>query len=156
MIVADRHRSIGKGIAYIIVSSTVTVLLICVLALIWRYYFNDPPIAIASRDNAPAGALCPGVAYPAHSQVTITRPTMLFSYFSVMDARGNHNVSGTQIANGARLHPHAVTFEQTLSWEVPQLPPGDYLRVLAFRGTDGRENTLFLTMPFTIGKDCKK
>lgn len=152
----DQQRQfIGKRVAYTIVSSAITVLLGVLIAVTWRFFFNDPPITIETLDIPPVYALCPGVDYPAHNEVTVSRPVMLYSYFSVMDARGNHNINGTQVTNGPRLHPHPATFIQMLPWEVPELPPGDYMRVLAFRGTDGRENSLFLTMPFSIGKNCK-
>lgn len=153
MINTDQKNSLGKRFAYIVVSSTVTVLLLCALAIVWRIYFNDPPLSIASLDESPSYSLCPGMDYPAHSHVVISSPTLLYSYFSVM--QDGKNISRTQVSNGIYLHPEAADIIQVLPWKVPDLPPGDYTRVLAYRGTDGRENSLFLTMDFSIGEFCQ-
>jgi hypothetical protein len=123
-----------------------------------RAYFNDPSVKIRNLDGiALTKPVCPGQQMDVHTEIAVERPLLLFSYFSVMDEGLNHSVNGTQISNGARPHPHAASFTQTLTWTVPStLEPGIYTRVLAFRGTDGRENSLFTWTKFEVSEDCDK
>lgn len=149
------RAAIGRIFGYALLTAVATVVLIVALAIVNAIYFNDPNVKVTNLDGAKlAMTVCPGQTLEVHTRVTIQRPIILFSYFSVMDEGMNHNFNGTQISNGARPHPHAASFTQTLNWLVPDLAPGTYSRVLAFRGTDGRENSIFSATKFEIGENC--
>lgn len=154
-----RHTDLDKWwkrFAYLLMSGMVTVALAVLLAVIFQTWFNDPPIRVQVLDKPLDHALCPGEILTVHNRIEVDGPVLLFSYFSVMDETENHNINGTQVSNGSpRTHPRQSDFTQTLLWTVPELSPGNYVRVLAFRGTDGRENSIFATYPFSIGVDCK-
>lgn len=145
----------GRRLAYILLTGMVTVALAVLIAVIFQTWFNDPPIRVRSLDQPLDHALCPGDALSVRNQIEVDGPVLLYSYFSVMDATENHNINGTQVSNGPpRTHPIKSSFTQSILWTVPDLPPGNYVRVLAFRGTDGRENSIFSVYPFAIGNDC--
>lgn len=144
-----------KRFWYAVLIAAITVSLATLIAVIFQTWFNDPPVEVHSLDKPSTHAICPGDVLQAKTQIDVSGPVLIFSYFSVMDETQNHNINGTQIPNGARPHPHEASFVQMLDWTVPDLPPGKYVRELAFRGTDGRENSLFLAYPFEIGVDCK-
>jgi hypothetical protein len=128
--------------------------LIVAMALVWRAFFNDPPVHVESMDKPFAEPICPGDIFLLNNRVTVDRPVVLFFYLSVMDENAQQNINNTQVSFPGRTHPHPSAFHQLLPWTVPDLPPGKYTRVLAIRGTDGRENPIFLLAKFEIGAEC--
>lgn len=141
--------------AYIFITGLVTVALLLIVATVLGTWFNNPPIIVTSLDpEAIAEPLCPGQTLDVHNYIEVDDATALYSYFSVMDVGENFNIDGTQVSNLPRPHPHASTFSQTLEWTVPELRPGPYSRITWFRSTDGRERSIFVSTPFTIGANC--
>jgi hypothetical protein len=67
-----------------------------------------------------------------------------------MEENGVANIPGTQIIYSGFVHPIAGTVQQTIPWDVPDLPPGKYIRAFAARGTDTSEKSVFVTSTFTI------
>jgi hypothetical protein len=144
----------SKRIAYAMMSALVTATLIVVLALIWRAFFSDPPVHVTSLDKPFETPICPGDQFVINNRVTVDRPVVLFFYVSVMDEQAQFNINDTQISFPGRPHPKPSTFHQLLPWTVPDLLPGNYVRSIAVRGTDGDENPLFLLTPFEVRSDC--
>lgn len=142
-----------KRLTNAVMISFVTVTFIVVLALVWRAFFNDPPVHVESMDKPFAEPLCPGDQYVLNNRVTVDKPMVLFMYLSTMDEHAFQNINDTQTSFPGRPQPNTASFHQLLPWTVPDLPPGKYTRALAVRGTDGRENPIMLLMPYEIGTE---
>lgn len=149
-------RAVLRALGAAFLTGLATLGVVIVAAMINLLYFNNPPVVVTQLDKPLTHTICPGEVLSVHNQLEVDGPVLLYSYFSVMDENANYNINDTQVSNGPpRPHPHASSFTQTLLWTVPDLPPGRYTRVLAFRGTDGRENSIFSLYNFEIGPDCK-
>jgi hypothetical protein len=151
---ADTWR---RRMSYAAMSALVTIALLVVAVLIQRAFFNAPPVHVVTLDPADLGVLCPGQAVSLTNRVTVDMPVVLFFYLSTMDETETFNMLDTQTSFPGRPHPHAGTFTQMLPWTVPDLPPGNYARTLAVRGTDGDENPVMITAKYEIAsrEDCK-
>lgn len=147
-----------RGLGYGAVTALLVMALMTLLYVINRAYFNDPSLQIKNLDGPVLSSpVCPGQELEVHTEITVERPMSIYPYFSVMDAGHNFNYNGTQVSHIARPHPHATSFTQTLTWTVPSnLEPGVYSRVLWFRGTDTRENSIYTWTEFEISRDCDK
>lgn len=139
-------------IIFAILVSLCFIALLMATGVVWRTFFNDPPIAIRSLNPAHLGTLCPGDETIITNQVTIHDDVIVHYFVSVMDAETKANVPGMQLAYTDYLHPIPARIFQELVWEVPELPPGDYTRVFAARKVSGNEDTVFLIHHFTIGE----
>lgn len=145
----------GKRALYAVLTSAITLVLIIVATFVWQAFFSDPPVHIETVDSPYPFALCPGQKLVIHNRVTVDKPVVLFFYVSVMDKDAVQNINDTQVSFPGRIHPQAATFDQFLPWTVPSLPPGNYMRALAVRGTDGDEKPVILLMPFAVGDKCR-
>lgn len=142
-------------IAYALMISLFTLSLLVSASLVFYAFFNNPPVHVQSLDEPYTKPLCPGESYVLNNRVTVDKPVVLFFYLSVMDEKGQQNINDTQISFPGRTHPRPATFHQLLPWTVPNIPPGKYIRTLGVRGTDGREDPLFIEANFEIGENCK-
>jgi hypothetical protein len=96
-----------------------------------------------------------GQSYPVSDRITIEHPIVLVLYTATLDAAGTQNVEGTQTVFPGRPNPSSsTTFIQHVPWKVPNIPPGQYTRVFAIRGTNGAEDPVFVESKYTIGSDC--
>ena len=142
--------------AYIMMISVSTVGALVSFALVWNLYFNAPPIEVQNLNEKHLGVLCPGQVLTIENNVHVNDDIIVHYFISTMDKGGNFNYPGKQRAYTDYLHPHASTFNQRLEWIVPDLPPGEYLRVFAVRKVSGNQDTVFVENLYTIGEDCKK
>lgn len=138
---------------FIFLISLCTMGLIVVFSLVWREYFNAPPITIENQNEQHLGILCPGEKLKMVNKVTINDDVIVHYFFSTMDVDSNFNYPGTQKAYTDYLHPHPSTFIQTLSWTVPDLPSGEYARVFAVRKVFGSQDTVFVINNYTIDRE---
>jgi hypothetical protein len=128
---------------------------ILLMSIIYKSYFNAPPILVEQLDPKDLGVLCPGDSHPVSDRITIEHPIVLVLYTATLDAAGTQNVEGTQTVFPGRPNPSSsTTFIQHVPWKVPNIPPGQYTRVFAIRGTNGAEDPVFVESKYTIGSDC--
>jgi hypothetical protein len=157
MLHLDR-ATIGKWISLASLIAFIVTTFIVAVAIVYRAFFSDPPVHVVSLNPSDLGILCPGESQHLTNRITIDKPIVLFFYLSTLDESGTYNINDTQTSFPGRNHPREGTFTQMLPWTVPHLPPGKYVRSLGVRGTDGRENPLFLEAVYEIGdeKACGK
>lgn len=143
-------------IVFAILVSICFISLLLATGVVWRTFFNSPPIMVRSLNPSHLGALCPGQLHTINNQVTIRDDVIVHYFVSVLDKGSNVNFPGTQRAFTDFLHPHPAAFSQSLSWTVPELPPGDYTRVFAVRKVSGNEDTVFVIANFTVPDNCSE
>jgi hypothetical protein len=140
---------------YIAMISLSTVGAMVTFALLWGSYFNAPPIRVENLNEKHLGTLCPGQVLMIENNVWIEDEIIVHYFISSMDPEGRFNYPGKQRAYTDYLHPRPSSFNQRLEWIVPDLPPGEYLRVFAVRKVSGNQDTVFVENLYRIGKDCK-
>lgn len=141
-----------------VINAFVITIVLFVSLLLLAPYFNKPPVDIKTLDPEHLGVLCPGQELPIHNLVTIPKQVIAIYYVSILDESGLANIPGHQETFSGFTHPNPGTFTQVLPWTVPRLPPGLYNRSFAGRGTDGTEESAYVTASFMIGKtgdDCR-
>jgi hypothetical protein len=131
-----------------------TVCILVAFAAVVQLWTRQAPVHIVDMNGEFDHAICPGSEFEMRHDVTVDRPVLLFFYSSVMDEGENYNMPDSQVGYGARPHPRPATFNQRITWVVPELPPGKYVRVFAARGTDGDEDAVFVSKKFEIGDNC--
>ena len=142
-----------KSVLYALLIALLTLSLLVALSIVWRAYFSNPPLKITSLDSQPKYALCPGDDWPISIHVRIDAPSIFFSYINVMDKDSRYNIPETYIPLGADPHPHKGDFFNYIPWTVPNIPAGDYTRVLSIRSSMDDKNPIFVVTPFQVGGD---
>ena len=144
-----------ERLIYALTVSIMTIALLVAFGTVWEAYFNAPPVTIASLDPADLGFLCPGDTLVINNDVTIKDNIIIHYFVSVMDKDGYSNMPGAQRAYTDFLHPYPAHFAHHLPWTVPELEPGEYLRVFAVRKVSGNQDTVFTSTKFSIGDNCQ-
>lgn len=147
-----RLTEIGRGLGYAFMIALFVLTLLVVTTIIWGSYFNLPPLTMKSLDPPDLGVLYPGEKYEMHFHIHINEPIITFYYVNTMNADLSAGFPGTQKAFTDNIYPKPATFDLTLPWTVPDLPPGRYRRVFAGRNTNGSQKVLFIFNSFTIGE----
>lgn len=139
---------------YAFMIALIVIACLILTSVVYRAYFNDPPITLTALDPLDLGEVCPGDEVPINNWVIINKPIIVVYFISTMDIRGDQNYVGTQKAYTDMLHPHATEFKQIIPWQVPDLPPAKYLRVVAARNVTDNEDTVFIQASYSIRADC--
>lgn len=138
-------QMIGGGIIFVAI-------LMLVLTL-WSIFGRQPPIQIESLDPAIINDLCSGSRITATLDVKITAPAIIVYYISVMNKTEERQLIGTQEVYRGLPYPRVGHFTQILPWTVPNLPPGNYVRVVAAIGSNGSDKPEMEVTRFNI-KRC--
>lgn len=141
-----------QGIVYGVVGTALLIL----ASVLWLTFGNSAPVQMFSLQTSFLGILCPGQELPVVNLVDVEGRTIVFYDISTMDEGGIQNYPNTQWRYWGYPHPVRAVFEQSLPWEAPDLPPGRYSRVIAARGTDGREKPSMVVAIYEIGGNCKQ
>lgn len=144
-------KSTWQWLIYVLGASVFTIVLLIVVALVWGDALNPPSFSIVALDTESTRAFCPGESLDIHNRVTVSHPTILFFYISVMTEDLGHNINGTQLNFPGRPHPIPSSFRQSLPWVVPDIPPGIYQRVVSVRDPDGARRSVFSNVRFRVG-----
>lgn len=134
------------------VIGVVVILLAFIVGAVLRATGGQPPVNMTSLEPRDLGPLCPGDLVIINNHVEILAPTVLVYYISVLDETETYNIPGTQVVLSGYQHPKAASFEQHIPWVVPELPPGEWVRAFAARGTDGEEKAVHVLTMFEIPK----
>lgn len=149
-------RAIRVGFLNAIIFVGVLIAVSLVFGALGISFFDQPPVSVQSVESSHLGSFCPGDKLLIRNKVTIDKPVIALYYISVLDKDAIFNIVDTQIVHSGFQHPVAGTFDQYIPWQIPELESGVYTRGFAARGTDGTEETVFITNTFTIPTTCKK
>jgi hypothetical protein len=152
---ADAFQTIRNSILQAIFAGIAVCSFLLLMTIVYKGYFNTPPVLVQRLNNEDLGELCPGDFVPIVNRISIEHPIVLLMYVSTLDANATHSVNDTQISFKGRPHPKQSKFMQSLPWYVPDLPVGTYTRVLAIRGTNGAEDPIFVQSTFTVKEKDK-
>jgi hypothetical protein len=147
-------RKIFEAIAYTGLTAIATVAVLVVVSLVWGNFWNDVPVSVIDLDP-PLANVCPGQSYDIRLRITTTRKILIVQYVSVMNPQMTENYQGTQVDLPSLPQPIPTSFVETIPWEVPQLPPGDYVRMMVIRSSMNSQDPLFHPESFSIGENCE-
>jgi hypothetical protein len=139
---------------YALLTGFLLIAMIFCMSILWDAFFNSPPVHITSLNVQPPNPLCPGDHFDVSQKVEVTKPVFLYSYTSVMDSGLNYNIFGTQNSFTPRPQPKTTVFTETFPWQVPNLPPGDYQRVVTIRGYNTSEKPVYSAVKFKVRRGC--
>lgn len=139
--------------AFMIAFSTIALFLLVVV--IQDAYFNNPPIEITNRSITPTYNICPGDLIETNYHVNIKEPTIISAYSVVMNKDGTKNIFETASDLPVRVFPYPVSLDSSIPWHVPELGPGEYMRVIAIRGHNRTQDPTFLFTKFTVKENCE-
>lgn len=138
--------------AFMIAFSTISLLLLT--SIIYRNYYNYPPIEIKTLNPSHLGTICPNDALTISNHIRVNDDVILTLYVSTIDNKNRYNIIGTQYVYTGILYPLESTFIHNIPWTVPKLEPGSYTRVFAVRDISRNDDSIFITSTYNIGEDC--
>ena len=102
-------------------------------------------------------AVCPGEVYRMAVRVTVHGESVLEVINVFLDAETYAPVPVTNPFFDVRLraYPRDATYEQPISWVVPDVPPGDYIRITAATLRYADAEPTFLELPFSVKEGCE-
>lgn len=134
-----------------------TMIIAAILAGIVIFMGNRPLEPFVSYKISEIGLtsdLCPGDIVPTKVDAVIRSPSVVNVSVTFAQANGL-NLVGTQQELGVRVFDKPTSFVQDISWVVPELPPGDYIRVTAITSQFADVKPWFLRIPFSIREGCR-
>lgn len=143
-------------IAQTLAVGIVVVAMLIFATSIYQVFGRQAPIQMRSLDPPDLGSLCPGIPFVASVQVKVTDLAIVTYSISVMNKTMDRHLIGTQQTFVRLPYPMTGVFFQSFPWDVPNLPPGTYARVLAGIGTNGYDKPEEIINKFSIRKDCPR
>jgi hypothetical protein len=97
---------------------------------------------------------CPGDLFKYSTDIEITEPAIFSLHVGIMDAETQNYILSTvaQMPSIPRSRPARVT--QPITFPIPDLPPGNYIRVAAIDAHHVDSIPIFVEVPFTIASGC--
>lgn len=146
---------------HIVYSVAIGVLAFGVLAAITMLFISrsgvlpTPPIRVYDTiiENDLQG-VCPGDEITLHTKIDIFEPSIIELNVAIL----NEEESVTWLpSNPVMQIPRPEDSEAinvTTKWVVPDLPPGNYVRVAAISSRNADSTPIFNNIPFTISSSC--
>ena len=97
---------------------------------------------------------CPGDSYEYSTDIEITGPAIFSRHVAIMEAETHKYISSTITQMPSIPRPWPVRLDQPVSFSIPDLPPGDYIRVMGIDADHVDSIPVFVEVPFTISTDC--
>lgn len=142
-------------LAYSFMIALVTLSVLVLFTVIVQSFVLSPPVEYTPLHQVEKERYCPGDEFNATGYLKIKRQTILYTYISVVDENTNISLVPSDIP----LPPQPVLVTNDLLIEIPftipQLSPGKYVRLIAFRGYNDSERPSFYLTPFQIGDNCE-
>lgn len=144
----------AERFVFMLASGFLFIALLLMTSILWDTFYNSPPIRLTKLDQEPQQALCPGDHFDVHYRMEVTKPVFLYRYSSVMNPGLDYNIFGTQDSFTPMPQPKITAFEEQFPWQVPNLPPGEYSRVITFRGYNTAEKPAYMDVKFKVKEGC--
>ena len=118
---------------------------------------QSEPVRLISTSYEPQ-SLCPGDVVEDYDFVwEVKRPAVLFVIVSHLRAGGDRDTViganlGSAFATG--MYSARTITDLDANFTIPDLPPGDYERVLSIGTISEDSEPVFLVLPYTIRADC--
>lgn len=118
---------------------------------------QEPAVELVSFDYEKLD-VCPGDFVPFEIIWKVNRPSIMFvtsSHIRSANAEGDTAIPGRMQETGLLPMP-LMTFVDDMDahFDVPDLEPGDYTRVLAVGTLSEDSKPVFVMMPYTVKEDC--
>lgn len=103
-----------------------------------------------------ASSVCPGDVRTFDVLVGVSQPSVIEVNTVFANAQTHENVPAIDPIDfsGTRAYPYVTVIPQTVNWQVPALPPGDYVRITAAVSRFSDATPVFIEIPFTVKEGC--
>lgn len=132
----------------------------CVAAAIAVLQFpiplRDTPIIYHAIQLPPEQTYCPGDRYVYDVDIEVTAPGIMSLHVGVKRAKDNTFIQSTLKQMPSVPRSEASRVLQTVGFEIPDLPPDDYVRVAAIDADHVDSVPVFVEIPFTIREGCSE
>ena len=128
----------------------ITVALTVAVMVAISYWSTAPAPAYVEYRNplADAGAMCAGQRFTQTIALSVKAPAILSAVVSVLDMKEEIVVANALLFTTAI--PHAKDIVDTTAWLVPNLPPGDYQRVVGVTTYGRSSQPAFMVTKFKV------
>lgn len=115
-----------------------------------------PPVTYAIVWTDDVGAVCPGETYNMGVEVNVASPSVVevVTVFLRAEDQAPMPVPEPFASVGARAYPRSATYEQLVEWTVPDIPPGEYVRVTAATAKYADSVPTFIELEFSVREGC--
>lgn len=151
----ERMTRWGHSLGYAFMISLLFLVVLTVFSISYRAFVNPPPAKVFTLDKEVNFTYCPGFDLDIHLHIIVNKPVTLYVNTVVNDETGIVNIRDTESEATTLHYPIKANFNQTVAWQIPDLPAGKYKRVVSVRSLIDFTNPVFLILPFTIRSDCK-
>lgn len=125
-----------------------------ILVLQFPIPLRHTPMIYHSVELPPDRDYCPGEFYVYVVDIEITEPSILSTHVGVKDAKTDVFILSTVDDSFSIPRSKPSRVKQTVGFPIPDLPPGDYIRVAAIDAENVDSTPIFVEVPFTIGEYC--
>jgi hypothetical protein len=115
---------------------------------------RDTPFVLHGLDLPEKTIYCPGEVYSYASDVEITEPGIFTLHVGIMQADTKKYINSTLAEMPPVPRSEAARIIQPVYFEIPDLPPGDYIRVAGIDADHVDSIPIFVEVPFTIREGC--
>lgn len=116
-----------------------------------------PPVTYRIVWTDDVGAVCPGETYWMGVEVEVASPSVVevVTVFLRAADQAPMPVPEPFASVGARAYPREAVYEQLVEWTVPEVAPGDYVRVTAATAKYADSVPTFITLDFSVMEGCE-
>ena len=156
-ITVSRNRA--ERMQDIIIGAIITMVLLAIAFLAMLQFpipLRETPIDLLSVRVPEETVYCPGETFTYVTDAVVTEPGIFTLHVGIMEAESRKFINPTleQLPSVPRSQTSRV--EQPVSFQIPDLPPGDYIRVAGIDADHVDSVPVFVEVPFTIRGDCNE
>jgi len=117
---------------------------------------RDTPFVLHGIDLPEKTIYCPGELYMYASDVEVTEPGIFTLHVGIMESETRIYINSTLEQLPSVPRSAGARIIQPVYFEIPDLPPGDYVRVAGVDADHVDSIPVFVEVPFTVGEDCNE
>jgi hypothetical protein len=154
----DAHRRNRKeriqdwAIGALILACIIAVCMIIMLQ--YPIPLRETPVIIHDVAIPKKTIFCPGDKYTYTTELEFTKPSILSLYIGIVDKDTGDTLPGTVVNVGPIPRKDPATIKEGSTFVIPDLPPGNYERIMAIDAEHVDSVPIFFSLPFKIGERC--
>ena len=139
------------------IGATIMLIIMAVATLavpLFPVALNPPPVEVLGVKINTDMPVCPGDSVEFVSRIEVHEPSIIGIYTAIRDDTENNILFATQRALPPVPRPSKATIHETVTFTVPDLPPGPYTRIAAFASLNSDTKPSYLLVPFEVDSHC--
>ena len=143
----------------IIIGAIITMILLSITFLAMLQFpipLRETPIDLLSVRMPEQTVYCPGERFTYVTDVAVTEPGIFTLHVGIMEAESKRFIDSTLEQLPSVPRSQTTRVKQPVVFEIPDLPPGNYIRVAGIDADHVDSVPIFIEVPFTIRGDCNE